>query len=71
MEFRPDFGHEVYCGLPKIDGLPVGIKRGFVDEVVPFTKIRSYMHTFVGAAYENPTTFCPHHHQMLPRLIRS
>jgi glutaconyl-CoA decarboxylase len=45
-------------------------KRGFVDEVVPFTQIRRYMQAFVGAAYQNPATFCPHHHQMLPRLIR-
>jgi len=46
-------------------------KRGFVDEVVPFTQIRRYMQAFVGACYQNPTTFCPQHHQMLPRLIRS
>jgi glutaconyl-CoA decarboxylase len=25
MEFRPDYGPEIYCGLAKIDGLPVGI----------------------------------------------
>jgi len=46
-------------------------QRGFVDEVVPFAQIRRYMQAFVGACYQNPTTFCPHHHQMLPRLIRS
>lgn len=45
-------------------------KRGFVDEVASFTKIRGYMQAFVGAAYQNPTSFCPHHHKMLPRLIR-
>ncbi|MEW6266298.1 MAG: carboxyl transferase domain-containing protein [Thermodesulfobacteriota bacterium] len=45
-------------------------KRGFVDEVVPFTQLRRYMRAFVGSCYQNPTTFCPHHHQMLPRIIR-
>ena len=44
--------------------------RGFVDEVAPFTKLRGYMQAFVGACYQNPTSFCPHHHQMLPRLIK-
>ena len=45
-------------------------QRGFVDEVVSFTKIRNYMQAFVGAAYQNPTSICPLHHQMLPRLIK-
>lgn len=45
--------------------------RGFVDETVPFTGLRKYMQAFTGAAYQNPKSFCPHHHQMLPRLIRS
>ena len=46
-------------------------RRGFVDEAVPFTDIRRYMQAFTGACYQNPVSFCPHHHQMLPRLIRS
>jgi glutaconyl-CoA decarboxylase len=54
-----DRSRPVYCA-----------KRGFVDEVVPFTEIRRYMQAFVGASYQNPTSFCPHHHQMLPRLIK-
>ena len=45
-------------------------KRGFVDEVVPFAELRRYMQAFTGASYQNPTTFCPHHHQMLPRIIK-
>ncbi|MEW5723239.1 MAG: carboxyl transferase domain-containing protein [Thermodesulfobacteriota bacterium] len=45
-------------------------KRGFVDEAVPFRDLRRYMQAFAGACYQNPTTFCPHHHMMLPRLIK-
>ena len=45
-------------------------KRGFVDEVVPYPELRRYMQAFTGACYQNPTSFCPHHHQMLPRLIK-
>lgn len=45
-------------------------KRGFVDEAVPFTALRTYMQAFIGASYQNPTSFCPLHHQMLPRLIK-
>ena len=45
-------------------------ERGFVDEVVPFAKIRDYMVAFVSCAYQNPKSICPHHHQMLPRIIR-
>jgi len=26
---------------------------------------------FTGAAYQNPISFCPQHHMLLPRLIRS
>jgi len=46
-------------------------KRGFVDEVVPLKALRQYLTAFTGAAYQNPTSFCPQHHMMLPRLIRS
>ncbi|MFH1136554.1 MAG: carboxyl transferase domain-containing protein, partial [Pseudomonadota bacterium] len=45
-------------------------KRGFVDEASTFPRIREYMKAFVGAAYQNPESFCPQHHQMLPRLIK-
>ena len=33
-------------------------------------EIRKYMQAFTGACYQNPTSFCPLHHQMLPRLIK-
>ncbi len=46
-------------------------KRGFLDEVVRFEDMRRYMVAFAGAAYQNPNSICPHHHMMLPRLIRS
>jgi glutaconyl-CoA decarboxylase len=29
------------------------------------------MVAFAGAAYQNPTSICPQHHMLLPRLIRS
>jgi len=45
--------------------------RGFIDEVVRFEDLRRYMAAFTGAAYQNPAAICPHHHMMLPRLIRS
>jgi glutaconyl-CoA decarboxylase len=43
---------------------------GFVDEVVPMPQMRKYMVAFAGAAYQNPRSICPHHHLMLPRLIK-
>jgi len=46
-------------------------KRGFVDEVVPLKTLRQYLVAFTGAAYQNPISFCPQHHMLLPRLIRS
>ena len=46
-------------------------KKGFVDEVVRFGEIRRYMVTFAGGVYQNPRSICPHHHMLLPRLIRS
>ena len=45
-------------------------KRGFVDEVIPFDRLREYMAAFSGAAYQNPKSFCAQHHMMLPRLIK-
>ncbi|MBU2261757.1 MAG: glutaconyl-CoA decarboxylase subunit alpha [Proteobacteria bacterium] len=46
-------------------------KKGFVDEVVRFEAIRGYMVAFANGVYQNPRSICPHHHLMLPRLIRS
>ncbi|AFM25295.1 acyl-CoA carboxylase subunit beta [Desulfomonile tiedjei] len=45
-------------------------KRGFVDEVIPFTLMRKYMTSFIGGAYQNPDSICPHHQMMLPRIIK-
>ena len=44
--------------------------RGFVDEVVSFPDIRQYIMAFTESAYQNPKSICPHHHMMLPRLIK-
>jgi glutaconyl-CoA decarboxylase len=45
-------------------------KHGFVDEIVPLNGLRGYLKAFAGAAYQNPTSFCPRHQMMLPRLIK-
>jgi glutaconyl-CoA decarboxylase len=45
-------------------------KTGFVDEVISFAHMRKYMVAFTGAAYQNPRSICPHHHLMLPRIIK-
>jgi glutaconyl-CoA decarboxylase len=45
-------------------------KRGFLDEVVPFTEMRNYMKAFAGCAYQNPASICPHHQMMLPRITK-
>jgi glutaconyl-CoA decarboxylase subunit alpha len=45
-------------------------KRGFVDEVVPFTELRNYMKAFAGCAYQNPDSICPQHQMILPRIIK-
>jgi glutaconyl-CoA decarboxylase len=46
-------------------------KKGFVDEVVRFAEIRRYLVAFADGVYQNPRSICPHHHMLLPRLIRS
>lgn len=45
-------------------------RQGFVDEVVQLTHLRRYLQAFAGAAYQNPTSICPQHQMLLPRLIR-
>ena len=45
-------------------------KTGFVDEVVSFGNIRKYMVAFTNCVYQNPLSLCPHHHMMLPRIIK-
>jgi glutaconyl-CoA decarboxylase len=44
--------------------------RGFVDEVIDFSEVRKYLVAFAEAAYQNPKSICPHHHMMIPRLIK-
>ncbi|MBW1879449.1 MAG: glutaconyl-CoA decarboxylase subunit alpha [Deltaproteobacteria bacterium] len=45
-------------------------KRGFVDEVVRFGDLRRYLVAFAGSVYQNPTSLCPHHQMLTPRVIR-
>ncbi|MDY0002429.1 MAG: carboxyl transferase domain-containing protein [Polyangia bacterium] len=45
-------------------------QKGFVDEIVPMTNLRSYMVAFARSAYQNPRSLCPHHQMMLPRIIK-
>jgi len=45
-------------------------KTGFVDEVVSYADIRKYMVAFTDCVYQNPLSLCPHHHMMLPRIIK-
>src|SRR3990172_4936179 len=45
-------------------------KKGFVDEVISFAAMRNYMVAFANCVYQNPKSICPHHHMMLPRIIR-
>jgi glutaconyl-CoA decarboxylase len=45
-------------------------QRGYIDEVVPFVKMRDYLVGFTRACYQNPRSQCPHHQMMLPRILR-
>jgi len=45
-------------------------KTGFVDEVVSYADIRKYLVAFTDCVYQNPLSHCPHHHMMLPRIIK-
>ena len=54
-----DKSRPVYCA-----------KRGFVDEVVNMTGLRDYCKAFVGSVYQNPTSICPFHQMITPRVIR-
>jgi len=44
--------------------------KGFIDEVVSLPDIRKYLVAFAGCVYQNPVSICPHHHMIIPRLIR-
>jgi glutaconyl-CoA decarboxylase len=41
-----------------------------VDEVINFDNMRDYMTAFAESAYQNPLSICPHHHMMIPRIIK-
>ena len=43
---------------------------GYVDEIVKLTEIRNYMIAFTGSVYQNPTSICPLHQMILPRIIK-
>jgi glutaconyl-CoA decarboxylase len=43
---------------------------GLVDEVVAMTDLRKYLVAFANCCYQNPTSICPQHQMMLPRIIR-
>lgn len=45
-------------------------KNGLVDEIVPMSDLRKYLMAFAGAAYQHPKSICPHHHLILPRIIK-
>jgi len=45
-------------------------RHGFVDEIVDLTALRGYLKAFAGAVYQNPSSICPRHHMLLPRIIR-
>ncbi len=45
-------------------------RQGFVDEIARLTDLRRYLQAFTGAGYQNPTSLCPRHHMLLPRVIR-
>jgi glutaconyl-CoA decarboxylase len=45
-------------------------QNGLIDEIVPLGDLRKYLVAFAGATYQNPTSICPHHHMILPRIIK-
>jgi glutaconyl-CoA decarboxylase len=45
-------------------------QEGFVDEIVSYGKIRDYLVAFANSSYQNPKSICPHHHMILPRIIK-
>ncbi|NLN88453.1 MAG: glutaconyl-CoA decarboxylase subunit alpha, partial [Syntrophomonadaceae bacterium] len=45
-------------------------KTGFVDEICDLSDLRKYCIAFVGASYQNPTSICPPHQMITPRVIK-
>jgi glutaconyl-CoA decarboxylase len=54
-----DYSRPEYCA-----------KTGMVDEIVNYGDLRRYLTAFAGAAYQNPTSICPFHQMILPRIIK-
>jgi len=45
-------------------------RHGLVDEIAKLDDLRTYLKAFAGAAYQNPTSICPKHQMILPRIIK-
>jgi glutaconyl-CoA decarboxylase len=45
-------------------------EQGLVDEIVNMPDLRKYCKAFVGSVYQNPTSICPPHQMLTPRVIR-
>jgi glutaconyl-CoA decarboxylase len=41
-----------------------------VDEVIDMSAIRRYLIAFAGSVYQNPTSICPQHQMLTPRVIK-
>ena len=75
-----DMGHDLQPTIDKMNDLAQQyydqsrpaycVKKGFVDEIVSYPKLRDYMVAFTQAVYQNPESVCPHHQMLLPRIIR-
>lgn len=45
-------------------------KAGLVDEVVAMKDLRKYFVAFANCCYQNPSSICPQHQMILPRVIK-
>jgi glutaconyl-CoA decarboxylase len=45
-------------------------KTGLLDEIANLSDMSGYLVAFASAVYQNPASICPHHHLILPRIIR-
>ena len=45
-------------------------KAGLVDEVVAMKDLRKYFVAFANCVYQNPSSICPQHQMILPRVIK-
>ncbi|NNF99554.1 MAG: glutaconyl-CoA decarboxylase subunit alpha [Desulfobacteraceae bacterium] len=54
-----DYSRPIYCA-----------QHGLIDEVANFSDVRNYLKAFVGSIYQNPTSICPQHQMLLPRVIK-